>query len=305
MLSEADGYRKVSFMLTPLVSSQECSPEGKYLKPTSARSHLQNLVGLNVKSPCEEVSPQPQSCWSACGSPYSQSFAAFSGYNSPMCIHERTPSVYFEESSEPYNFFPSAETDEEGENEPAVDTVEEVPTLAERLCLEPIEPTAEVSCGTTLMLRNLPNKYTRDMLLEEISRRGLLQHMDFFYLPIDTRHACNVGYCFINVTSSAAADLFREAFNGVRLKQVRSKKTCFVGLGQIQGLQANIDAYRNSAITNQMNEAFRPMLFENGVAKPFPTPTRNPGKSKYLNGMAQVKKSVSSRPVSTFRSFPI
>jgi len=201
-------------------------------------------------------------------------------------------------------FFPSAETDEEDENEPAVDTVEMVPTPAERLCLEPIETTAEVSCGTTLMLRNLPNKYTRDMLLEEIAKRGLLQYMDFFYLPIDTRHACNVGYCFINVTSPGAADLFREAFNGVRLKQVRSKKTCFVGLGQIQGLQANIDAYRNSAVIIQMNEAFRPMLFENGVAKPFPTPTQIPGKSKYLNGTAQMKKSVSSRPVPTFRSFP-
>lgn len=152
----------------------------------------------------------------------------------------------------------------------------------------------EDSCGITLMLRNIPNKYTRDMLLEEIRRRGLLKDMDFFYLPIDTRHACNVGYCFINVTSPGAADLFREAFNGVRLKKVRSKKACFVGLGQIQGLQANIDAYRNSKVM-QMNEAFRPMLFENGVAKPFPT--RIPGKSKYLNGMAQVKRSVSSRPV--------
>ena len=40
---------------------------------------------------------------------------------------------------------------------------------------------------TTLMLRNIPNKYTRDMLLQEIDSWNFKKKYDFFYLPIDFR----------------------------------------------------------------------------------------------------------------------
>lgn len=38
---------------------------------------------------------------------------------------------------------------------------------------------------TTLMLRNIPNKYTQDMILQEVCAAGLNGKYDFFYLPID------------------------------------------------------------------------------------------------------------------------
>lgn len=40
---------------------------------------------------------------------------------------------------------------------------------------------------TTLMLRNIPNKYTRDMILDEIDSLNFKKKYDFFYLPIDYR----------------------------------------------------------------------------------------------------------------------
>ena len=40
---------------------------------------------------------------------------------------------------------------------------------------------------TTVMLRNIPNKYTRDMILEEIDAHNFKKKYDFFYLPIDYR----------------------------------------------------------------------------------------------------------------------
>lgn len=40
---------------------------------------------------------------------------------------------------------------------------------------------------TTLMLRNIPNKYTRDMILQEIDSYNFKKKYDFFYLPIDYR----------------------------------------------------------------------------------------------------------------------
>lgn len=52
---------------------------------------------------------------------------------------------------------------------------------------------------TTLMIKNIPNKYTQKMLLATIDEffHGTY---DFFYLPIDFKNKCNVGYAFINMT---------------------------------------------------------------------------------------------------------
>lgn len=35
------------------------------------------------------------------------------------------------------------------------------------------------------MLRNIPNKYTQEMVLQEVEAAGLELKYDFFYLPID------------------------------------------------------------------------------------------------------------------------
>jgi len=101
---------------------------------------------------------------------------------------------------------------------------------------------------TTLMLRHLPNKYTRDMMLEELEDRNVIRDINFFYMPIDLRHRCNVGYCFVNVTSKEGVARFRAAFHGARLGQVRTNKTCEVEFGKVQGLDANIEHYRNNAV---------------------------------------------------------
>ena len=49
---------------------------------------------------------------------------------------------------------------------------------------------------TTMMLRNIPNKYTQNSLLQEINDLGFVGSFDFFYLPMDVHNRSNVGYAF-------------------------------------------------------------------------------------------------------------
>jgi len=124
---------------------------------------------------------------------------------------------------------------------------------------------------TTMMLRNIPNKYTRDMLLDEIRAEGFINQYDFVYLPIDFRHRCNVGYAFVNMVNPEVAAEFKKVFDGYKLTAVKSSKVCGVSEAKVQGQQENADQYRNSAVTG-MAEKFHPLFFKDGNRIPFPPP---------------------------------
>lgn len=47
----------------------------------------------------------------------------------------------------------------------------------------------EADGRTTIMVRNIPNKYTQEMLLE-LFEQNHNRRFDFFYLPIDYNVAC-------------------------------------------------------------------------------------------------------------------
>ncbi|GJM91034.1 hypothetical protein PR202_ga07369 [Eleusine coracana subsp. coracana] len=66
---------------------------------------------------------------------------------------------------------------------------------------------------TTLVIKNIPNKYTQKMLLDVIDETHEGTY-DFFYLPVDLKNKCNVGYAFINMISPSFIVSLHKAFTG-------------------------------------------------------------------------------------------
>ncbi|KAJ8762032.1 hypothetical protein K2173_006634 [Erythroxylum novogranatense] len=113
---------------------------------------------------------------------------------------------------------------------------------------------------TTLMIKNIPNKYTSKMLLAAIdeNHRGTY---DFLYLPIDFKNKCNVGYAFINMLSPKHIVSFYQAFNGKKWEKFNSEKVASLAYARIQGKAALIMHFQNSSLMNE-DKRCRPILFD-------------------------------------------
>lgn len=131
---------------------------------------------------------------------------------------------------------------------------------------------------TTVMLRNIPNKYTREMLIKQlkVDFNGVF---DFMYLPIDFKNKCNVGYGFINFRTQDACEFFVKSFHGVDVRKclpgLNSKKVVEVTPARVQGLIENVRRLKNSPVMNQLQDhpEWMPLLFdEYGREEPFPSP---------------------------------
>jgi hypothetical protein len=129
---------------------------------------------------------------------------------------------------------------------------------------------------TTVMMRNLPNDYTRNMVLELLNNAGYKEKFDFIYLPIDFQRKAGLGYAFINFVDSEAATEFQKEYTGFRGWSVTSDKICEVTWSDVQGLQTHIDRYRNNPVMHEsVLEEYKPQLYEGSEIKPFPPPTKS------------------------------
>jgi hypothetical protein len=132
------------------------------------------------------------------------------------------------------------------------------------------------ACRTTVMLRNLPNNYSRAMMLELIDKEGFAGLYDFIYLPIDFKSRASLGYCFINLVNHEAASRFRATFDGYSDWILPSRKVCGISWsGPHQGLEAHIERYRNSPVMHEaVPDMYRPAIFQDGVRMHFPPATK-------------------------------
>ncbi|KAF9618977.1 hypothetical protein IFM89_002972 [Coptis chinensis] len=130
---------------------------------------------------------------------------------------------------------------------------------------------------TTLMIKNIPNKYTSKMLLAAIDERHRGTY-DFIYLPIDFKaskfNKCNVGYAFINMIDPHQIIPFYQAFNGKKWEKFNSEKVASLAYARIQGKSALVAHFQNSSLMNE-DKRCRPILFHSdgpnaGDQEPFP-----------------------------------
>eukprot|EP00984_Skeletonema_dohrnii_P002185 scaffold749_cov90-Skeletonema_dohrnii-CCMP3373.AAC.10 len=114
---------------------------------------------------------------------------------------------------------------------------------------------------SSLMVRNIPNKYTQQMLLGEFAAVGHgPDKMDFFYLPIDFKNKCNRGYAFVNFVDYKDIVPFFDEYNGTSWKRFNSDKICDITYARIQGKAAMLKRFENSALMAKDDE-YRPMVF--------------------------------------------
>ena len=108
-------------------------------------------------------------------------------------------------------------------------------------------------------MKNIPNKYTQRMLLETV-QQSHAGKFDLFYLPIDFKNRCNVGYAFINFLSPAHILAFYEEFNFRKWDRFNSDKVCEIAYGRIQGKAALLTHFANSSLVHE-DECYRPVVF--------------------------------------------
>lgn len=124
------------------------------------------------------------------------------------------------------------------------------------------------SQGFTVMVRNLPNKYSREMVAKELNQTGFRDAFDFLYLPNDYETSSNKGYAFINFVSKEWAELFMEEYENRKMNCYIYKKRIAVNPAEIQGFQANYDHYAHK-FAARCDPRMRPLfLWELGSSVP-------------------------------------
>lgn len=131
---------------------------------------------------------------------------------------------------------------------------------------------------TTVMLRNLPNNYTRAMVLQMLDDEGFAAKYNFLYLPIDFHSRACLGYAFINLMEPALVPRFFAKFSGYSKWVLPSRKMCGVSWsGPHQGLMAHAERYRNSPVMHaSVPDEYKPVVLQDGVRVAFPPPTKAP-----------------------------
>ncbi|GLU02847.1 hypothetical protein SLE2022_200810 [Rubroshorea leprosula] len=150
-----------------------------------------------------------------------------------------------------------------------------VPTRASNKPKQRLMPLTPDGGETTVMIRNIPNQYSREMLKEFLLKHCKSENQegneevkgssvtvsafDFLYLPIDFGSGCNQGYAFVNFTTPEAAWKFCLASNYQKWDRFNSSKVRDIRRARIQGKEALV---RNFEWVEFPLEGYQPQCYE-------------------------------------------
>jgi hypothetical protein len=149
---------------------------------------------------------------------------------------------------------------------------------------------------TTIVIRNFPHSYTRDMVCELLNLNGFDGCYDFVYLPTDFLSWKAFGYAFINMKTHEDALRVMDVMEGFSDWGKSGGNACgVVWSDPYQGLAANIERYRNSPVMGAtVHEMYKPLLILDGKVAPFPAPTKklNPPRVRRSSQYSQIRASI-------------
>ncbi|KAI3499151.1 hypothetical protein L1887_34944 [Cichorium endivia] len=130
---------------------------------------------------------------------------------------------------------------------------------------------------TSVMIKNIPNKYTRKLMIQtldnhcklenkkikndSIDEKNVFSAYDFLYLPIDFKNRVNAGFAFVNFTTPEAALRFKDAFHGKHWDLFGSPKIAEITRARIQGKRSLINNCKTMDFTYGSEEDM-PVSFE-------------------------------------------
>jgi len=120
---------------------------------------------------------------------------------------------------------------------------------------------------TTIMIRNIPGRYSQNDLMMDLKDLGFAGTYDFLYMPVDKGTAANVGYAFVNFVDPSYAEKCMRSFANHRFSRHRStSKLASVSVAHLQGLEKNLQHYENAAVNMSKEKRRRPVVVAN-IAK--------------------------------------
>jgi len=136
------------------------------------------------------------------------------------------------------------------------------------------EPCEDEVTGTTMMFRNLPEYFSRNMLEGLLDIEGFAKQYDFIYLPADLATGACFGYAFVNLVTTKCAQRFLHHFQGFERWPEPSAKRAMVHMSEgIQGKGEQVERYRNSPLMHpNVSDGLRPAIYNEGVREAFPEP---------------------------------
>ena len=140
---------------------------------------------------------------------------------------------------------------------------------------------------TTIMIRNIPIKYTDEILYESLVEFD--GKYDCLYMPYDYEKNGNKGYAFINFVNPLHILYFYEKFNGKKWAHFESSKICelncahFQGINEIQKHAKNFKDLKKSCFnSSKENNMIIPSKYLFKLKKRFPKMQYNENKVKKI-----------------------